>query len=323
MLSLSPRSFSPLLLFLGCLACSWAEAASSVADAAQRTQAATSTLAQDLSLDERGLEEENRFAPESDGDADLGQQVILKEAHKAQPFRFNADAYLFWTDNASQVRRGAEEDTFGGWRVEALWQPQITGNLYGGVGVSQDWFLYDKQENLDFETFETTAGLYYVVPELANSILMLQYQYQRLTHHSDPLVDTHSIRFGIQKTLQLDRRNSLIFGLLADWDVQTDVDDFKRNEYSADVAWRFKLMPDLSFVLDYRYTCFDYQLKRLVFDRGRVDNLHTLALTLLYSPRPWLEIYGGCTFSFNRSNFTYYDYDATNAGGGFGARIKF
>src|SRR3569623_287145 len=141
---LSPRSFPFLLLLLGCLVCGRAGAASSVADAAQRTQAATSTLAQDLSLDERGLEEENRFAASSYGDADLGQQVILKEAHKAQPFRFNAAAYLFWTDNARQERRGAEEDTFGGWRVEARWQPQITGNLYGGVGVSQDWFLYDK-----------------------------------------------------------------------------------------------------------------------------------------------------------------------------------
>ncbi|MDB6118718.1 MAG: hypothetical protein JWO08_2499, partial [Verrucomicrobiaceae bacterium] len=271
---------------------------SSLADTSQRTQSATSTLGEDLNLSHRRLDEENAFAPASEGDDDLGQQLILKETPKQQAFRFNADAGLFWTDNARHAKTDAEQDTFWNWRVEAEWQPRITNKLYGEVGLSQDWFRYDKMEDLDFEALTATAGFYYVMPELADSVLLLQYEYQRFTHEGDSLFNSHSIRFGVQKVVLLDRRNSLNLSLLADWDIDTDEALVDRNEYSADVSWRYKLMPNLVFGLGYRYTCLDYN------EGGRTDSLHALAFSVSYSPKPWFEIYAGYTYTFNRSNFS-------------------
>lgn len=296
------------------------------ADTAQRTQAATSTLSEDINLSQRGLDEENAFAPRSDGDDDLGQQVILKETPKQRPFRFSSDAYLFWTDNARHEKKDGVEDTFFGWRVAAEWEPRITNRLYGDVGISQDWFRYDKLESLDFEALEVTAGFYYVMPELADSVLFLQYQYQWLTHGSEELLSSHSIRFGVQKVFLLDRRNSLHFSLAGDWDVDSSVDSIERDEYSAELAWRFKLMPNLVLGLGYRYTCLDYRNKdpfALDRDQQRTDNLHELAFNISYTPTSWLEIYAGCTYAFNRSTVSSQNYDAGNAGGGLGVRIKF
>jgi hypothetical protein len=76
-------------------------------------------------------------------------------------------------------------------------------------------------------------------------------------------------------------------------------------------------MQDLHLSLGYRYTYFDYA------EGGRGDNLHGLAFGVSYMPRKWCEIYLSATFSFNRSNFEVYDYDAANLGGGLGVRIKF
>ena len=292
------------------------------ADPSRRAEAVTvmpasTTLSDDLNLGHRSVEEENAFAPESHGDDDIGQQLILKEVPKNQPFRFQAESFLFWTDNAAHASRGIINDTFWGWRTAAQWQPQITNKLFGQVGISQDWFRYDKLSELDFETFAATAGLYYLEPRLADSLFFLQYEYQFLTHNYHSLLNTHALRAGVQKVILIDRRNSIQVSLAALADLYADVRPLKRDEYSGDLAWRYKLTHDLTFSLGYHFTCFDYS------DVNRQDYLHSLSLNVSYMPRPWLEIYMGYSYSFNNSNLSPYSYDAANAGGGVGVHVKF
>jgi hypothetical protein len=277
----------------------------------------TATLSDDLNLGHRSFEEDNAFAPASHGDDDIGQQLILKETPKDQPFRFQAESFLFWTNNAAHASRGAIDDAFWGWHVASEWQPQITNKLFGEVGISQDWFRYDTLQELDFETFEATAGLYYLEPRLADSLFFLQYQYQYLTHNYHSLLNTHAARAGVQKVIVIDRRNSIQVCLMGVWDFYTDVPLIKRNEYSGDVAWRYKLTHDLMFSLGYHFTCFDYDAA------SRVDCLNAVSFNISYTPRPWLEIYAGYSYSFNNSNLAPFSYEAANAGGGVGVRLKF
>ena len=290
-------------------------------DASRRTESLAPRLAPQApdaeSLAGRSIAEENAFAPGSSGDDDIGQQLILKQVPKSQPFHFAVDGFMFYTNNAARVSAGEKSDSFYGWRAAAAYQPKLTNKLFADISVSEDWFRYNEFEVLNFESFEASASLMYALPELADSLVFAGYHYNLLTRDGDSLLNTHAIRTGIQKTFLIDRRNSVNIGLMGDWDFDSDVPSIKRNEYSFDLGWKFKLMQELYLSLGYRYTYFDYA------ERGRGDNLHGLAFGVSYMPRKWCEIYLSATFSFNRSNFAVYNYDATNLGGGLGVRIKF
>src|SRR5690349_18424108 len=58
------------------------------------------------------LADENPFAPQSPGDSDIGQQLILKRNEKQEEFAVAVDASYFFTDNAAQAHEGAKEDWF-------------------------------------------------------------------------------------------------------------------------------------------------------------------------------------------------------------------
>ncbi len=291
------------------------------ADASRRTEAvaprSAPTLEDSAGLSNRSITDDTAFAPTSPGDDDIGQQLILKQVPKSEPFRFTADGFMFYTDNAAHTSTGELSDSFYGWRAAAAYQPKLGNKLFADIGVSEDWFRYNELEALNFESLEVNASLLYAVPKLADSLIFAGYQYNRITQDFEPLLNSHSIRAGIQKLVLIDRRNSINLGLMGDWDIDVDVAAIKRNEYSADVGWRYKLMQDLQLSLGYRYTYFDYS------ELDRSDNFHSIAFGVSYVPWKWCEIYLSATYSFNNSDYDVYDYEAANLGGGLGVRIKF
>lgn len=309
-------------LLFGWSASSPAQVAPAALDASRRaesvtTRPAVTPLRDDVQMGAQGLEEENAFAPTSPGDNDLGDQLILKEIPKNEAFRAQVDAFLFWTDNAAHASAGEIDDVFYGWRAAAGWQPRITNKLFGDVSVSQDWYLYDELEELNFENFETTAGLIYIEPKLANILFFAQYQYGRLTHEFDPLLNTHALRAGMQKLFLINRRNSVNASLMGDWDIDNDVEELKRHEYIADVGYRFRLTRKVQLSLSYRYTFFDYQ------EIDRQDHYQSLGFGINYTPWEWLELYASASYAFNHSNLPVFEYEAANTGLGLGLRMKF
>lgn len=276
-------------------------------------------VAESAALSQRGIEEENEFAPASPGDDDLGEQLILKETPKSRPFRFFADTFWFWTDNAANVSAGEQEDMFYGASAGLAWQPRLTRKTFLDVSVSQRLVRYDEFDLLDFESLEAAATLMYVEPRLANIVFFGGVMFNRITgdNFSDELYNSTSLRAGAQKVFLINRRNSLHFGLLADWDADTDVDPLYRHEYSADAAWRFKVTRTLHFTANYRFSWMDYQ--RL----DREDALQLAGATLSWQPRSWLEVYANANFAFNDSNIAFFDYETASVGGGLGVRVKF
>jgi len=322
-----PSPFSPVFC-LGAVICLLPLAAGaqtlspSVADASRRTEGITSRpavtpLRSDVTLATGPDDSFDAFAPTTPGDNDIGEQLILREREKLKTLFFTADAFLFWTDNAAHVAAGEQEDTFWGSRVAVNWQPRITNKLFGDVGLAQSWFRYDQFDALNFESLEATAGLVYVEPRLANTAFFLQYEYGRLTHEFDALMNSHSLRVGAQKVFLINWRNSISLGLTGDFDLATDVDTLKRNEYIFDAAWLYKATRTVDLTLSYRYTYFDYA------QGGRNDSFHGFGFNVIYSPRKWLQLYLGIAYSLNDSNLDVFEYEALNLGGGLGLRIKF
>ncbi|MFN0130427.1 MAG: hypothetical protein ACKV19_27510 [Verrucomicrobiales bacterium] len=265
------------------------------------------------------LEEENVFAPVSPGDEDMGQQLILKEAPKNRWLSAQADTFLYWTDNPANLSEGGDDDFFWGGRVSVGAQPRLSRNLFGDILVSQQIYRYDRYDFLDYEYLEVSAGLIYVEPRLWDSILFVQGYFNRMTadDFSQDIVNSWSVRAGIQKSFLFDRRNSLHVNLMGDWDVDTDEAALDRFEYIADLGYAFKIMRDLVVGASYRFTWFDYR------EVDRADALSLVGVNMVWSPRKWIDVYMAASYSFNESDVDVFDYEAATVGGGVGVRLRF
>lgn len=268
---------------------------------------------------EFGVMDENDFAPDSPGDDDLGQQLILKDSERERWLNAQADTFVFWADNPANLSEGGGDDVFWGSQISLGAQPRLAERLYADAFLSQQLYRYDKNGFLDYEYLQASLGLIYLEPRIADSIIFLQGQYGRTTNDdfSEDVLNSFSILGGIQKTVNFDRRNSLYVNLMGDWDVASDVDNLEHAEYIADLTYRFKIMRDLVVSASYRFTWFDY------YNVDRSDALNILGVYLTYSPYKWMNIYAGGTFNFNNSNVNAFDYDAANLGGGVGVQIRF
>lgn len=276
-------------------------------------------LLKEADPNELGVADENDFAPESPGDDDIGQQLILKEAEKERWLNAQADTFTFWADNPANLSKGGDEDVFWGGQVSLGAQPRIAERLYLDAFVSQQFYRYSENSLLDYEYLQASLGLIYLEPRLADSILFVQGQFGRTTgdNFDQGSLNSFSMLGGIQKTILFDRRNSLYVNLMGDWDVASDSDNLEHAEYIADLTYRFKIMRDLVLAASYRFTWFDY------YNEHRSDGLNILGLYLTYSPYKWMNIYAGGTFNINDSNIDAFDYNSTNLGGGLGVQIRF
>jgi len=277
------------------------------------------TLRDQESPGQLGLEEENAFAPASPGDDDIGQQLILKESPKNRWFSAMADAFGYWTDNPANLSEGGEDDFFWGGRVSLGAQPRLGKRLYGDAIVSQQIYRYDQFDFLDYEYLEASLGVIYVEPRLMDSIFFVQGYFNRMTgdNFGTDIVNSFSVRGGVQKSFLIDRRNSLHINLMGDFDLDTDVAALDRFEYIADVGYNFKIMRDLVLSASYRFTWFDYR------EVDRSDGLNLFGASLTWSPRKWVDVYVAGNFSVNESDVDVFDYEAASVGGGAGVRIRF
>lgn len=266
-----------------------------------------------------GLEDENDFAPESPGDDDIGQQLILKDSEKERWFNAQMSTAVFWADNPANLSSGGDEDVFSATQLSFGAQPRLRERLYADAYISQQLFRYDENSFLDYEYLQASLGLIYLEPRLSDAILFAQGQYGRTTANDfgDDVLNSFSILAGVQKSVIFDRRSSLNVNLMGDWDVAGDVDNLEHAEYIADISYRYKIMRDLAVSASYRFTWFDY------YNLDRSDALNIVGLYLNWTPEKWITVYAGCTFNFNESNIDVFDYDSTNLGGGVGIQIRF
>ncbi len=265
------------------------------------------------------LEDQNDFAPESPGDDDIGQQLILKDSERERWLSAQFNTSAFWTDNPANLSEGGADDVFWSTQLSLGAQPRLGDRLYLDAFISQQLFRYDEFDLLDYEFLQASLGLVYLEPRLWDSIIFAQGQFGHTTSDdfSEGVLDSFSILAGIQKTVLIDRSNSLYMNLMGDWDIDADVDSLEHSEYIADFSYRYKIMRDLVVSASYRFTWFDYH------QADRSDALNIIGLYLNWSPEKWINIYGGCTFNFNESNVDVFDYHATNLGGGVGLQIRF
>ncbi|HRJ09747.1 MAG TPA: outer membrane beta-barrel protein [Prosthecobacter sp.] len=270
-------------------------------------------------MQRRDLGEENGFATRSRADDDIGQQLILKETPKNRPWRAMLDEFLLWSNNAANVASGEVSDWMWGQRIGIGWQQRIASHWFADLSLTQGMYRYERSNALDFQAMEAMATILDVEPRLWNVVFVGSFGFTRITNNEfqDSLLNSLSGRFGAQRLITFDRRNSLQLALSGDWDLTNDVDQVFRDEYSFDLAYKYKIMRDLSLSLAYRMTYFNYRKV------DRADLLHVVGATLTYTPKEWMEIYATASYALNESDISFFDYETVSGGAGLGMKVKF
>jgi len=293
---------------------------SRTANAVDTTSANRSVLLQqDVVNTPTSIQDQNTFAPMTPGDQDIGQQLILKRNDRAEPWKVTIDNNVFWTDNGANVHAGKIEDWFWVGGLNIGYQPQVSQRVYLDFNVGEHWFQYNRLTDLDFQSGEASAGVIVVVPELWSTIWYANYYYQRITQGLSyaPIYDTNDLRVGVQKTIFIDRLNSVNLGLQTAFAVAADPQALRRNEYTFTAGYNLKIMRELTLGVGYHLSYYDY----FVVDRH--DWFNNFSVQWVYQPYSWLEMALGYTFTVNRSNVDSFSYDTQLTGPSVSLKAKF
>ena len=259
-------------------------------------------------------------APESPGDDDLGDQVILSNSEKTTSFTAWLDSSLYWTDNSFNVGGVKTEDWFYVGGVNVSWQKPLGGRFYADAYFGQHWYRYDTDTRLNYDMGEVRFGVLAVMPELRNAVLSLHYGYQRITDGIDneELYEAHLIRLGLQKTFLIDHRNSVAVAIASTFAAGTSPQLLQRHEHALQLAYNLKLASKWHLSTSYRLAYFDY-----INFQGREDWYQNLGISLNYLPTDNFEISLGYYFAVNSSNNSYFDYQTQLGGLSIAGKIRF
>jgi hypothetical protein len=260
---------------------------------------------------------ETETAPLSFGDADIGEQWILKELPKYEAFLLFGDVAGFGTSNAALTKENTLSDWFMVARVGASYQPRFSETLQGELTVSQAFFRYNEYDALDFDSTNVGAGLTYIATSLWNAAFFGRYNYTYLSNEDfgDQIFDSHSITFGAQKSFLFTRSHYAYLGYSSvfSW---ADPYATQRNEHGLYGGYHMFVTRDLEFDAYTRVAWYDYT-------QDRNDFNGILNLAIRYNFTEWLNVTASFSTAVDRSDQSRFDYNVFNGGGGIQLNARF
>ena len=273
---------------------------------------------------------EGDHAVAAPGDADLGEQQILKRVEGYQPFTISAGVPFYWTSNVALTSSGEQSDFIVAPAAAAFYEPRITPNLYGLIDVREQLFYYDRFDDFDFGSFDVEAGLRYIVPQWHNLLLRLEYDYNRLTKKNsfEAFFQNHAFILNAEMPFHFGRAQQLTLG--ADVNISAAAEESnqptppnvssisaRRNEY--DVYLGYSVVLTRSFFVN----AVGRIVVRQYWEGGRDDVCEALALTANYRVNKYLTVSAVSTFAANQSNQSVFEYQVANIGGAVAFVVKF
>jgi hypothetical protein len=262
------------------------------------------------------------------GDADLGEQQILKRVEQYQPFTISAGVPFYWTSNVALTRSGEQSDFVVAPAVAAFYEPRITSTLYGLIDVREQLFYYDQFDNFNFGSFDVEVGLRYLVPQWHNLLLRAEYDYNRLTEKNSfaAFFQNHAFILDASIPFQFGRAQTLTLG--ADLNISIAADESgqppninaisaQRSDYALYLGYSAVLTR--SFFINAVGTL----VVRQYYEGGRDDISEILALTANYRVNKYLTVSAVSTLAASQSNQSVFDYQVANLGGAVALQVKF
>jgi hypothetical protein len=264
------------------------------------------------------------------GDADLGEQQILKRVEEYRPFTISAGAPFYWTSNVALTRSGEQSDFVVAPAAAAFYEPRITSTLYGLIDVREQLFYYDRFDNFDFGSFDFEVGLRYIVPQWHNLLLRLEYDYNRLTEKNSfaAFFQNHGFILNAEIPFRFGRAQQLVLGMDANISAAAEESNqppppnissisARRNDYEVYLGYSVILTRSFFVNAVGRIVVRDY------WEGDRTDVSEILALTANYQLNKYLTVSAVSTLAANQSNHSVFDYEVANVGGAVALAVKF
>jgi hypothetical protein len=264
------------------------------------------------------------------GDADLGEQQILKRVEEYQPFTISAGAPFYWTSNVALASSGEQSDFVVAPAAAAFYEPRITPTLYGLLDVREQLFYYDRFDDFDFGSFDVEVGLRYIVPQWHNLLLRVEYDYNRLTKKNSfsAFFQNHGFIVNAEVPFRFGRAQQLSLG--ADVNISAAAEESqqapppnvsaisaRRNDY--EVYAGYSVILARSFFVN----AVGRIVVRQYWEGDRDDISEILALTANYRVNKFLTLSAVSTLAANQSNQSVFDYKVANLGGAVALSVKF
>ena len=288
----------------------------SVQDRAQLLRSPTNPPSDPYS-EENGVD--NGQAVESENDADVGEQQILKQVQRYEPFTASVAMPFYYTSNVALARNGERGDVLIAPTAGVTYAPRFTSTLFGSFTVQQQSFYYDKYSELNFGSFDFRAGLFYILPKLHNLMLRGEYDYNRLTMSNsfDDFFSNHSIFFSAELPFRIGRAQQFSLGADTNISLRADPSPPRRHEFDLYAGYSANLTRSFSVGAVGRIFVRDYQ------SINRTDVSEVFALTANYRINKYFSAGAASTLAWSQSNKSAFDYNVANIGGAISLSFKF
>jgi hypothetical protein len=266
-----------------------------------------------------GMTSSEAFAPASQADNDIGEQVLLQPAQKYQPFSAWTNWSVFWTNNAALLNDTQGSDTFLSGTVGGGYTPYLGSNLFADFSAEQGMFRYARNGSLDFNSLELKAGLLYIVRPLGDLAIFGNYTYDMLTARgfNKEIYSDHTLSIGARKVFSVNRANIFYTSATALFSLGGEPTYALRNDFSLLAGYQLGLTRIVKLDLYYRASAQDYT------SSGRADFNQLIGGGVSVEVTKWLSVQAISTIGINRSNNSTYSYFAANLGGGIGILVNF
>ncbi|MFL6513619.1 MAG: hypothetical protein ACJ8M1_01195 [Chthoniobacterales bacterium] len=255
----------------------------------------------------------------SPNDSDIGEQQLLRRTEGYQPFTASVAIPIYWTSNVALTNSGEQGDLLTSPVAAVGYQPRITSNLSGYVGVREQQFYYKRLHDFDFGSFDVDVGLTYTVPQFYHVILHMGYDYNRLTdkHNFDAFFENHMLVLSAELPVRISRAQQLSIGIDGNISLTANPEPPRRHDFDAYVAYTVQLTRAFSISGSGRVVVHEY----LHGDRRDVSEM--VALNANYSVANWFTVTGLASYAANQSNHSVFDYEVGDLGGTLSFSIRF
>ena len=264
----------------------------------------------------------------SDGDSEFGEiEEITYRKSNWEPWRVWASGDVHYYDNIRSIDLLAptlagvlsDEDDFvyhAGFGVQ--YTPLITNNLFLDTSLSQEFYRFDKLNQLDFDYTSGDVGFIYVVQSLRDLELFARYRYEHLESGTfdGKIYGMHSAEIGAQQVYRFAPGQSIFGQVKARWALDASPDITGFDEYSFNVGYKWERDPFAASLL-YRLGYSDFS------DIDRADWNHVVMLRGEYHFRDWLTFAADTSFTSNASDLKAFDYDTYGVGVGLSFQMTF
>lgn len=261
-------------------------------------------------------------------DPEFGEiEEITYKKSNWEPWRFWVGGDVHYYDNIrsidllSPTLAGvlSDEDDFvyrAGLGVQ--YTPLITDNLFLDTSLTQEFYRFDKLNQLDFDYTSGDIGMIYVIQSLRDLEVFARYRYEHLQSGTfdGKIYGMHSAEIGAQQVYRFAPGQSVFGQLKARFNLDAAPDITGFDEYSFNVGYKWESDPfEVSLAYRLGYSDFD--------ELDRSDYNHVVMLRGAYHLNDWLTFAADTSFTSNDSDLKAFDYDTYGVGVGLSVEMSF